>query len=378
MAEWNLQENAVRGFANVFRESVGIVKESWGGIVAAIGKGDLSTAGQIAATALELIWAKTVAQLTRSWNEFKAIVVDGWHHITDNFPIEEIRRDLADLGTELLRLRDLVGNFLQKRIDEFKSAFGDLAAFISPALAPIVAAFEYISKRVESVWGQLTGNIVEDCVTLAFAVKKVFQEAGHAIDDVFSKAMEAVLPTVIKLVDSMEELTPGENNQWKRLGNDLRSMQGAFNAEMRKAADDLNNTALEGLEAQREQIVGKLKAEREKAQAERNRLREKDEAEAQNRIRELEKQLAELNAKAREPGPAVAGKGLGMLNGLFQAAPQFATSIGTRGTFSAMQARQFGGNDVAKQTLDETKKIATFTEDTVLAIENGFASWRMK
>jgi hypothetical protein len=148
MAQWNLQENAVRGFAAVFRDSVGIVQEAWGGIVAAVGKGDLSLAGAIALTALELIWAKTFAQMTRTWNEFKGIFVDGWHHITDGLgePLRAMWKDVKEI------LDNVWGAVLigwEKAKETFASAKETLKGFVE-FLTPIVAPFLLIADLPRS------------------------------------------------------------------------------------------------------------------------------------------------------------------------------------------------------------------------------------
>jgi hypothetical protein len=56
-------------------------KESWGGIVAAVGSGDLALAGQIAMTGLKAAWAQVTAAMTDLWNQFKDVVVDGFREI---------------------------------------------------------------------------------------------------------------------------------------------------------------------------------------------------------------------------------------------------------------------------------------------------------
>lgn len=361
-AEWNLQENAVRGFADVFRESVGIVGQSWGGIVAAISKGDLQTAGEIALTTLELLWAKTFAQLTRTWNDFKGLVVDGWHHLTDGFPVEQIRRDLADLGTELIRLQDLVGNFLQKRLDELKSTFADLVAFLGPALAPLTAAFEYIAKRVEFVWGQLTGNLIEDIVTLGSSAEKVFEELANAVNKAWMKIIDRILEGTIEIAVGLDSITPGE--KYKKAAEDLRAVQKHFNEDARRAADEELARRIAGIEETRKAIVERLQAERMEARRAREEARADDERAALARARELQDRLDELNAKARMPGAAAgagAGRGLGMLTSLFSKPEALSGQV--RGTFDAAQARQFGSDTFTQQQLKAAKETAANTDE---------------
>jgi hypothetical protein len=345
-----------------FREVAGTVAESWGGIVAAISKGDLQTAGEIALTILELLWAKTFAQLTRTWNEFKGIVVDGWHHLTDGFPVEQIRRDLADLGTELIRLQDLVGSFLQKRLDELKGVFGDLAAFLGPALAPLVQAFEYVSVRVQSVWSQLTGNLVEDVVTLGSAVEKVFAELANVVEKAWMKVIDRIIEAQIEVAVGLDSITPGK--KFKRQAEELRALQKHFNEDARRAADEELARRIAGIEETRKAIVERLQAEREAARKAREEARADDARAADARARELEARLAELNARARMPGAAAepdAGRGLGMLTSLFSKPEAISGQV--RGTFDAAQARQFGSDTFTQQQLKAAKETAANTDE---------------
>ncbi len=57
-------------------------KTAWGGIVAAVGSGDLKTAGEIAFLGLKTAWARVTAAMTDLWNKFKRTVLDGLRDIT--------------------------------------------------------------------------------------------------------------------------------------------------------------------------------------------------------------------------------------------------------------------------------------------------------
>ncbi len=93
-------------------------KTAWGGIVAAVQKGDLAGAGKIALAGLELEWSKFVLWLTKGWVGFKGTFVDSF-------------RD----GIAVLKI-----------------AFWDFAAFMtrtfSVALRPIIAAAATVSDAV--------------------------------------------------------------------------------------------------------------------------------------------------------------------------------------------------------------------------------------
>jgi hypothetical protein len=45
-------------------------------------KGDMATAAQVAWTGLQLVWQQAILGLTKAWNSFKSLFVDGWHDIT--------------------------------------------------------------------------------------------------------------------------------------------------------------------------------------------------------------------------------------------------------------------------------------------------------
>lgn len=60
---------------------------SYEGIVAAISKGDLSTAFEIAWTGIKLVWNEGLLFLTKQWNKFKGVFVDGWHDMVAGIKI---------------------------------------------------------------------------------------------------------------------------------------------------------------------------------------------------------------------------------------------------------------------------------------------------
>lgn len=66
-----------------FASAAESVKTAWGGITAAIAKGDLELAGRVAVAGLKAVWAEGCLFMTKAWVDFKRSVVDGWHDITD-------------------------------------------------------------------------------------------------------------------------------------------------------------------------------------------------------------------------------------------------------------------------------------------------------
>lgn len=61
-----------------FKNVADTAKFAWGGIVAAIKKGDLELAAGIAMAALRLAWSETILWLTEKWVWFKKTFRDGW------------------------------------------------------------------------------------------------------------------------------------------------------------------------------------------------------------------------------------------------------------------------------------------------------------
>ncbi|VTS01536.1 Uncharacterized protein OS=Isosphaera pallida (strain ATCC 43644 / DSM 9630 / IS1B) GN=Isop_2425 PE=4 SV=1 [Gemmata massiliana] len=91
------------GFASV----ADTVKQTWGGLTAALGGGDLMGAAKIAIKGLEVIWAELVHTLTYTWIGFKMTFLDGWRDLGDQLELILVRammgvvRIIADTVTKL-------------------------------------------------------------------------------------------------------------------------------------------------------------------------------------------------------------------------------------------------------------------------------------
>lgn len=55
--------------------------ETWGAVSAAMKKGDFALAGRVALQGLQVAWVETMLFLTRKWNDFKDVFLDGWADI---------------------------------------------------------------------------------------------------------------------------------------------------------------------------------------------------------------------------------------------------------------------------------------------------------
>jgi hypothetical protein len=64
-----------------------VAKLAWEGITAAFAKGDLAAAGEIALKGLEVVWLQFTATLTKGWNGFKDMFVDGWHELVRDLEV---------------------------------------------------------------------------------------------------------------------------------------------------------------------------------------------------------------------------------------------------------------------------------------------------
>ena len=95
-----------------FGDMLATFQKAWGGIGAAIAKGDLKLAGQIALAALNVEWQKGLAVLQIAWIDFKGMLVDVWEGaITE---IQTMGRGLVNWLAQLLttilgKLGDMIG-----------------------------------------------------------------------------------------------------------------------------------------------------------------------------------------------------------------------------------------------------------------------------
>lgn len=70
-----------------FRSVADVAVEAWGGIAAALMKGDLVLAGRIAVKGLEIVWRELMLTMQLAWIGLKMAVVDTWHEIGAGFDL---------------------------------------------------------------------------------------------------------------------------------------------------------------------------------------------------------------------------------------------------------------------------------------------------
>jgi hypothetical protein len=92
---------------------------AYGGIVAAISKGDIAGAFEIAWVGIKIVWNEGLLFLTKQWNKFKGIFVDGWHDMVAGIKIgfweaiawvmKQFSRAVTFITRNAARLLDAVG-----------------------------------------------------------------------------------------------------------------------------------------------------------------------------------------------------------------------------------------------------------------------------
>jgi predicted outer membrane protein len=91
-----------------FEDFAATAKEAWGGVSAALAKGDLGQAARVGLSFVSLEWAKATLFWTEVWNKFKASVVDGWRDL-----VTMIAGGWAEIGEAL----DVLPEGTRKTID---------------------------------------------------------------------------------------------------------------------------------------------------------------------------------------------------------------------------------------------------------------------
>lgn len=326
--------------------------EAWGGIVAAVQKGDLALAGEIAVTALELLWSKAVAEMARVWSEFGTGAVDAWHELTDGMGelLAEVwnvvKEVFAGIWETVVGVVNRIKEVWAGLSDSVKSALAGLAVAFAPIVGPIMLTI----AAVEKAWDGMTGSMLENLNNFAAWVEKVYVDVKASIVNTFNAIAKAVLDTAITTAKGLEAITPGD--KWKKIREDLEGMRGGLtdvdaDAEKRR------------IDRERDALNEELRKKREEAKKLRDAARADDAKAAEDRAAELEKRLKELTAKAKEAkAPALDYGGGGDFGDMGPAAARAAVMAGSRGSFTAAMASQrFGGQTVQQKQLGKLNDI---------------------
>lgn len=334
--------------------------EAWGGIVAAVQKGDLQLAAEIGLTALQLLWAKALGEMTDKWNGFKNYFLNGWTEVTAG--TGTILREMWNVAAEVFdgiwskvsAVFKAIAETVQGVVariqsvwsglsDSMKTVVGVLATIFAPMLAPVML----LVGLIEKAWAGMTNNIAENLNTFVAWVERAYVDVKAAIVNTFNAIARGVLDSVITAARGLEAITPGD--KWKNIREGLEATRGGLKDVDAEAEKRRINEA-------RDRLNEELKKKREEVEKAREEARAADAAAASSRAAEIEKKLKELTAEAKATAEAKLDYGGG---GDFgedyggggdfgeeaKAATESASkTAGSRGSFTAVMAGQrFGG-----------------------------------
>lgn len=371
--------------AGVFGGLKDTAVEAWGGIVAAVGKGDLRLAGEVALTGLELMWEKVALAMTRVWDDFAATASEAWHHVTDGMaePLQMLWADLKGLGalaaavfTEVWGLIKSGWASVREALagvwESIKGIGGAAAAALGVALAPVLGLVEgarLVAETLQDAWDAATGNVTEDLVTLGGWAEKTYTKVATAVEVAFDRVVAAVAGGVADAARVLAKLDP--------LGG-FGAAADLADAVRRRADLDADRVRMRGARevagVERELAATKalMRAERERLAEARADERDADARDADAKVKALEARLKELTDRAKAAGAGRGEKAGGILEGL--AAERNAllsrpgTITGQAGTFSAAQAAQLGVTSLSQKQLKAAEDTAKNTEATVRAL----------
>lgn len=118
-------EPAVNAFGEAWEFVSRTFGTAWSGIKAALSTGDLQSAFEIGVQGIRVVWAGLTLWLTRQWNKWKEMFIDGWRT-----RIAEIRASLAELNGDAGRAEQIrrenrekvVGDRMDRLRDEERAA----------------------------------------------------------------------------------------------------------------------------------------------------------------------------------------------------------------------------------------------------------------
>lgn len=101
---------AVVSFSGLFDGALAAAGVAWGGIVAAVGKGDLLLAFKIAVAGIKTAWASLMDEMQGLWTSFKGFFVDGFHDATTQIALAfvdlsaRVRKIMTEMSDENKKL----------------------------------------------------------------------------------------------------------------------------------------------------------------------------------------------------------------------------------------------------------------------------------
>ncbi len=275
--------DAARGAATVIKDEVGrqlgIVAEegaaAWGtirgaavtatgGIVAALQRGDIGAALNVAILGLKVAWHALVDFFRNSWDRITAPAYEAFYRIKDG--LREVGADVMDflrpgldaaaeawdqMVESFQDVRYRLGKMFNDLGDELKTALVALGGPVSAAVAAIVGAFGFLKPYFEELGEGLADNWGSIFSRIATMVQRIMYDMIAAIFNKLAEATEAIA-----------------NSRAAKLAG-LSGKLGGFAATLRESAEGASAASEEAKQGQKSREK-KRRDEREAKKKERD------------------------------------------------------------------------------------------------------------
>jgi hypothetical protein len=317
-------------------------KSAYVALANALKKGDLETAGKVATTSLELLWADLMVKFQKGWRDFKGYFVDGWQEITGGLaaPLREVWTQVAGFFDEVYQGWKWVGKQLWSLGESIWEAIREpvmkVVKFLESVFAAIALPFLAAVGVIELAWENLDKNIVTNLINLGAWVEKTYAGISISIENAFKGVARTAVDTVIAAANKLRGLDPtGFIKEGVELAEKLKTTIPGD----RSVKDEQGKII-----AERDSQVAAHQKERADAAAKRQGERDQDVSNALDTFDGLKKDLAAFTAKANEPRAPIGPDG----NRLPPIRPDLLGQINVKGGFSgAALGQQFGVSDQA-------------------------------
>jgi hypothetical protein len=294
-------------------------KEAFGAFANAIQKGDFAGAWEVVAAGAEAVWTGMLAKLGKAWDDFTRSVEDKFDDIFGGLGpvIDAVGQDLSALFRSMRAEFDQsvanVRNLWEGIKSVFKSGVDYIAGLwerfgptimraiepIKPLLVALAAPFVIAFKLIESAWDGMSGNIMENIVTLGSWIERVWKRVGAAVENTFKDAMQAVLKVMIQAGEKIDAVLKAIGGAG--LGDTIEAMKKNLDGlkERRDGDAEAND-----ITKRRDEIILDIREKREAAKKARA---GGDEQQAQAADKAAAEAVDRLNAaieNANKPGPA--------------------------------------------------------------------------
>lgn len=342
-------------------------KSAAGGIAAALQKGDLAGAAEIATTAIELLWAGLMLRMEKAWADFKGVFVEGWHDAVGGLaePLEEVWNALKggfkDAWGVVKSGLDDAWNWIKGIVEKIKTVWNNLwdrfgepvmrvVNFLKPVAIAMAAPFLIAVGAIMTVWDSLDSNIRITVNNLGAAVEKIFARVGAAVQN----ALVDVFTFVFKqFEDGLRKLAKFDPSGLLDKGVEAVASAREAVEKIGKRDGEAESAKIEGDRANREK---ELRAELATAKKAREEARAGDVKAADDKTAALEEQLKKLNADAGKPREPDKDP-LGVIK------PGLVPDVSVKGTFGgANAAAQLGFSDKTVQQTELLKQLISVTE----------------